>query len=104
MPEFQDAQQKLADTRAAQDSAERALFQTSEELKRVGAALEQSQRWFNPDNRQTVVERRELERRKETLEGLQREHQSAVQRVNDQLSEVLPGFWETWTDPRQHAG
>ena len=104
MPEFHGAQQKLADARAAQESAERALFQTSEELKRVGAALEQSQRWFNPDNRQTVVERRELERRKETLEGLQREQQSVFQRVNAQLSELLPGFWDTWTDPRQHAG
>jgi len=104
MPEFQDAQQKLADARAAQDSAQRALFQTSEELKRVGAALEQSQRWFNPNDRQAVVERRELERRKETVEGLQREQQNVFQRVNAQLSELLPGFWETWTDPRQHVG
>ena len=104
MAEFQDAQQKLADARAAQDSARRALFQTSEELKRVGAALEQSQRSFDPHNRRAVVERRELERRKETLEGLQREHQSAVQRVNAQLSDLLPNFWETWTDPRQQAG
>jgi hypothetical protein len=104
MPEFQDAQQKLADARAAQDSAKRSLFQTSEELKRVGATLEQSQRWFNPNDRQAVVERRELERRKETLEGLQREQQGVFRRVSAQLSELLPGFWETWTDPRQHAG
>src|SRR5215471_8181327 len=104
MPQFQDAQQKLADARAAQESAKRELFQTGEELKRVGTALEQSQRWFNPDNRQAVVERRELERRKETLEGLQRGQQSVFQRANAQLSELLPGFWETWTDPRQHAG
>ena len=104
MPEFQDIQQKLAAARAAQQSARSSLFQTSEELKRVGAALEQSQRWFNPNDRQAVVERRELERRKETLEGLQREQQNVFQRVNAQLSDLLPGFWETWTDPRQHAG
>ena len=104
MPEFQDEQQKLADARAAQGSAKRALFQTSEELKRVDTALEQSQRWFNPNDRQAVVERRELERRKETLEGLQREQQNVFQRVNAQLSDLLPGFWETWTDPRQQAG
>ena len=104
MPEFQDAQQKLADARASQGSAKRALFQTSEELKRVDTALEQSQRWFNPNDRQAVVERRELERRKETLEGLQREQQNVFQRINAQLSDLLPGFWETWTDPRQQAG
>ena len=104
MPEFQDIQQKLAAARADQQSARSSLFQTSEELKRVGAALEQSQRWFNPNDRQAVVERRELERRKETLEGLQREQQNIFQRVNAQLSDLLPGFWETWTDPRQHAG
>ena len=79
MPEFQDEQQKLANARAAQDSAKRALFQTSEELKRVDTALEQSQRWFNPNDRQALVERRELERRKETLEGLQREQQNVFQ-------------------------
>ena len=104
MPEFQDAQQKLADARAAQQSAKSAVFQTSEELKRVAAALEQSQRWFNPNDRQAIAERRELEQRKETLEGLQREQQNVFQRVKAQLSDLLPGFWETWTDPRQHAG
>jgi hypothetical protein len=104
MPEFQDIQQKLAAARAAQQSAKSSLFQTSEELKRVGAALEQSQRWFNPNDRQAIVERRELERRKETLEGLQREQQNVFQRVNAQLSDLLPGFWKSWTDPRQHAG
>ena len=104
MPEFQDAQQKLADARAAQQSAKSAVFQTSEELKRVAAALEQSQRWFNPNDRQAIAERRELKQRKETLEGLQREQQNVFQRVKAQLSDLLPGFWETWTDPRQHAG
>jgi hypothetical protein len=104
MPEFQDIQQKLAAARAAQQSAKSSLFQTTEELKRVRTMLEQSERWFNPNDRRAIVERRELERRKETLEGLQREQQNGFQRVNAQLSDLLPGFWETWTDPRQHAG
>ena len=104
MPAFQDAQQKLSQTRTVQDEAERALFQTGEELKRVTSALEQSQRSFDANSDEAIAERREFERRKEALEGQKRERQTALDRVSAQLSDLLPSFWETWTDPREHAG
>jgi septal ring factor EnvC (AmiA/AmiB activator) len=76
MPAFQDAQQKLSQTRTVQDEAERALFQTGEELKRVTSALEQSQRSFDANSDEAIAERREFERRKEALEGQKRERHS----------------------------
>jgi hypothetical protein len=104
MPEFQAAQQQLSKAREAHDAAERALFETSEQLKRVASALEESGRWLDPHNQQALVQRRELEQQKENLEGLKQERQNALDRVNAQLSDLLPNFWDTWTDPRQHAG
>lgn len=103
MAAFDELQQKLSATRDAHAVAERELFRTAEQLKRAGAELERSGRWFNARNQADVAQRRALEERQRRLEGLKQQHEDALGRIKGELADLNPAFWTEWTDPRKHA-
>ena len=101
MAEFQDAQQKLSQARAAHDEAVHALFLTGEQLKQVASEMEALGRWASPDNAQSLGQRRALEAQKRRLESLEKERQQRLDAIKGELADLSGIFWEAWSDPRQ---
>lgn len=103
MAEFQDAQQKLSQVRAAHDQAARALFLAGEQLKQVASEMEALERWASPGNEQSLEQRRMLEARKRRLEALAKERQQRLDTLKGELAGISGIFWEEWADPRQQV-
>ncbi|HVW64909.1 MAG TPA: hypothetical protein VHB01_07820, partial [Nitrosospira sp.] len=101
MAEFQDAQRKLSQTRAARDEAVRALFLAEEQLKQVASEMEALGRWASPDNAQSLEQRQALEARKSRLENLEKERQQRLDAIKGELADITGIFRDTWSDPRQ---
>src|SRR5690348_14621587 len=101
MAEFQDAQRKLSQTRAARDEAARALFLAGEQLKQVASEMEALGRWASPDNAQSLEQRQALEARKSRLENLEKERQQRVDAIKGELADITGLFQDTWSDPRR---
>ena len=101
MAEFQDAQQKLSQARAAHDEAVHALFLTGEQLKQVASEMEALGRWASPDNAQSLGQRQALEAQKRRLESLEKERQQRLDAIKGELADLSGIFWEAWSDPRQ---
>ncbi|MCB9355782.1 MAG: hypothetical protein H6575_14550 [Lewinellaceae bacterium] len=104
MSDFQQIQQQLSQTRAAQKEAEDALFRSSEQMKQVSARLSDMDRWYDADNPAHQKQRKTLEGQQKKLEGQIKQRQGALEGVKGQLTELYPAFWEQWTDPRKNAG
>ncbi|MBN9126682.1 MAG: hypothetical protein J0I90_03725, partial [Nitrosospira sp.] len=101
MAEFQDAQRKLSQTRAARDEAARALFLAGEQLKQVASEMEALGRWASPDNAQSLEQRQALEARKSRLENLEKERQQRLDAIKGELADITGLFQDTWSDPRR---
>lgn len=103
MPDFHEIQKALFAARTAQDSAAGALFRVDEQLKQNALELAQIERWFNPNNPEHVQSLDRLKQAQKTLQGQKNGNQAVVDRLQGQLADLYPQFWEEWTDPRQHT-
>ena len=101
MAEFQDAQQRLFQARAAHGQAARSLFLAAEQLKQVASEMEALERWASPGNAQSMEQRRLLEARRRRLESLEKEHQQRLDAIKGELAGVSGVFQEAWSDPRR---
>ena len=103
MPDFNEIQKALFEARTAHDRVSGDLFRINEQLKQNSLALEQTARWFNPNNPEHVTVRDTLQQKQKKLQGMQNEHQSTFDRLKGELADLYPIFWEEWTDPRSHT-
>lgn len=103
MADFQQIQKNLSNARNAFSQAEGNLFRVIEQLKQVDKQLEQTQRWFNPNNPAHVQQRHQLESRKADLEGLKKQREKKFDGIKGQLADLYPAFWDLWSDPRNNA-
>lgn len=103
MSDFQQTRKNLSDTRTALAQAEGELFRVSEQLKQVNAQLREMGRWFNPDEPEHQKQRQQLESKRQQLESLKKQREKTFGTFKNQLANLYPNFWQTWTDPRQNA-
>lgn len=101
MPQFENAQQKLTEARAAHGDAQDELFRTRERLARIDKQLRDLERSKSPNAPAGGAAGRELAAQKRALTAKLEETRAKLGRSREDLAAARDRFDE-WTDPRRH--
>ena len=103
MPEFNDLQQALHQSRQQRQATGLALFQARERLKRIREEQARLQRYFDPENEAQQARAQRLQRRQRQTEAEIEQLQSSLTGIREQELGRLEEF-QVFTDPRENVG